>query len=109
MAYTVPVDAETIEQWIINKPDLATIEAELLSKGMDANSISSYISEYKRLRNSQRQFIGFFCIGLGAFLGFISCILSIFNPVPDLYHLILFGLTSVAILIIFYGLFCLFE
>lgn len=109
MVYTVPVDAETIEQLIINKPDLATIEAELLSKGMDANSISSYISEYKRLRNSQRHFTGFCCIGLGAFLGLISCILSIFNPVPELYHLILFGLTSVAILIIFYGLFCLFE
>ena len=109
MAYTIPVDAEIIEQWIINQPDLQTIEAELLLKGMDAESISSHISEYKRLRNSQRQFAGFCCMGLGAFLGFISCILSIFNPVPELYNLILFGLTSVAILIIFYGFYCLFE
>lgn len=109
MAYTIPVDAEIIEQWIINQPDLQTIEAELLLKGMDAESISSHISEYKRLRNSQRQFTGFCCMGLGAFLGFISCILSIFNPVPELYNLILFGLTSVAILIIFYGFYCLFE
>ena len=109
MAYTIPVDAEIIEQWIINQPDLQTIEAELLLKGMDAESISSHISEYKRLRNSQRQFTGFCCMGLGAFLGFISCILSIFNPVPELYNLILFGLTSVAILIIFYGLYSLFE
>lgn len=109
MAYTIPVDAEIIEQWIINQPDLQTIEAELLLKGMDAESISSHISEYKRLRNSQRQFTGFCCMGLGAFLGFISCILSIFNPVPELYNLILFGLTSFAILIIFYGFYCLFE
>ena len=109
MSYTIPVDAETIEQWIIKKPDLATIKAELLSKGMDAKSISVHISEYKRLRNSKRQFNGFFCMGLGAFLGFISCMLSVFNPIPELYNLILFGLTSVAILIIFYGLYCLFE
>ncbi len=109
MAYTIPVDAEIIEQWIINQPDLQTIEAELLLKGMDAETISSHISEYKRLRNSKRQFTGFCSMGLGAFLGFISCILSIINPVPELYNLILFGLTSVAILIIFYGLYCLFE
>ena len=109
MTYTIPVDAETIEQWNINKPDLATIEAELLSKGMDAESISSHISEYKRLRNSKRQFTGFCCMGFGAFLGFISCVLSIINPIPELYNLTLFGLTSVAILIVFYGLYCLFE
>ena len=109
MLYTVPVDPATIEQWIVNKPDLASIEAELLAKGMDADSISSYISEYKRLRNSKRQFTGFLCIGLGAFLGFVSCILSIINPLPELYNVILFGLTSIAILIVFYGLYCLFE
>lgn len=109
MSYTVPVDSATIEQWINTKPDAITIEAELLAKGMDADTILIYLTEYKRLRNSQRQFTGFFCMGFGAFLGFISCILSIFNPVPELYNLILFGLTSVAILIIFYGLYCLFE
>lgn len=109
MSYTVPVDPVTIQHWINTKPDAATIEAELLAKGMDADSISSYISEYKRLRNTKRQFTGFFCMGLGAFLGFISCILSVINPVPELYNLILFGLTSVAILILFYGLYCLFE
>lgn len=109
MPYTVPVNTNSIEQGVINKPDLQTVKAELLSKGTDAESISSHNSEYKRLKNSKRQFTGFCCTGLGAFLGFISCILSILNPVPELYNLILFGLTSVAILIVFYGLYCLFE
>jgi hypothetical protein len=48
-------------------------------------------------------------MGLGAFLGFISCVLSLTNPIPELYNVILFGLTSVAILIIVVGMYFLFE
>ena len=109
MSYTVPVDPATIEQWIVNKPDLASIEAELLAKGMDTVSISSYTSEYQLLRNLKRQFTSFFCMRLGVLLGFISCVLSIFNPVSELYNLFLFGITYVTILINFYGLYGLFE
>lgn len=32
MSYTVPIDPAIIQQWIINKPDPAIIEAELLLK-----------------------------------------------------------------------------
>ena len=109
MSNTVPVNTDFIEQGVITKPDLQIIEAELLSKEMNVESISSLTTEYKRLKNSKRQFTGFCCMGLGAFLGFISCVLSILNPIPELYNLTLFGLTSVAILIVFYGLYCLFE
>jgi len=52
---------------------------------------------------------GFLFAGLGAVIGFISCLLSIINPVPELYNVILFGLTSVAILLICLGLYFLFE
>lgn len=57
----------------------------------------------------KKQFNGFFCMGLGAFLGFISCVLSLTNPIPELYNVILYGLTSIAILIIVVGMYFLFE
>ena len=109
MPFTIPVDSAIIQIWINTKQYTATIKAELQAKGMDTVSISSYTSEYQLLRNLKRQFTSFFCMRLGVLLGFISCVLSIFNPVFELYNLFLFGITYVAILIIFYGLYGLIE
>ena len=39
----------------------------------------------------------------------ISCVLSLTNPVPELYYAILYGFTSAAILVIFIGLYFIFE
>lgn len=109
MSYTISVDQATIQQWIAAKLEPKAVEEELLSKGMDAADIASNLQTFKRLRNAKRQVNGFICMGLGAFIGFISCILSVLNPIPELYNVILFGLTSVAILIVFLGMYFLFE
>lgn len=106
---TATIDAATIQQWIAAKLEPKTIEEELVSKGMDAPTISTHLKEYRRLKNAKRQFRGFVCMAIGAFLGFISCALSILNPVPELYNLILFGLTSLSILVICLGLYMVFE
>lgn len=65
--------------------------------------------ELKRVKNAKKQFTGFICLGTGAFLGFISCVLTLTNPIPELFNIILYGLTSVAILIICAGLYFVFE
>jgi|GEM_PF-445108 len=109
MSYTATVDAATIQQWITAKLEPHAIEQELLVKGFDATAISTHLKEYRRLKNAKRQFTGFVCMAVGAFLGFISCVLTILNPIPELYNLILFGLTSVAILVICLGLYFVFE
>ena len=85
------------------------IEAELSAKGMDTEAISAHVEAYRKFKIARKQFVGFFCMGFGAFLGFLSCVLSLVNAVPELYNLILFGLTSVAILIIVIGMYFLFE
>ena len=51
----------------------------------------------------------FVFLAVGAVMGFISCLLTIINPVPSLYGVILYGLTSVAIILIMMGLYYLFE
>jgi predicted RND superfamily exporter protein len=58
---------------------------------------------------SRRRNKGFIWTAAGAFLGFASCVLTIINPVPALYDLLLYGVTSLAILMIFVGLYLVFE
>ncbi len=109
MQYNTAIDNALIRQWHLSQLDPQAVEAELVSKGFDAETISAYLNAYKKFKVEKKQFIGFFCMGLGAFLGFISCVLSLTNPIPELYNLILFGLTSVAISIIVVGMYFLFE
>jgi hypothetical protein len=46
---------------------------------------------------------------IGAFTGFISCVLSLINPIPELYGIFLYGLTSLAIILALIGLYLLLE
>ncbi len=102
-------DAALIRSWIDAKLDTAAVEAQLKLMNFSDESITTYLNKFKKEKYAGRRVNGFICTGLGALLGFISCLLSIINPVPELYNLILFGLTSVAILLICLGLYFLFE
>jgi hypothetical protein len=109
MNLPVSVDSQTYQQWIAENLDKDHIREKLHSLGLDAESIAQHLKEFTKLKNARRQFKGFICLGLGAFMGFISCVLTLVNPIPELYNWILFGLTSVAIMIIMLGLYFLFE
>lgn len=56
-----------------------------------------------------RQRNGLKFLAIGAFVGFISCILSILNPVESIYHINLYVCPSIAVALIFYGLYLIFE
>jgi hypothetical protein len=103
------LDNSQIQQWIDQKMELQKIEELLREKGLADENINIYIKEYKRQRYGKQQAKGFILTSTGAFLGFISCLLTVFNPIPELYNIILFGLTSFAILLIFIGLYLVFE
>lgn len=85
------------------------VSAQLIAEGHDEVSVDLLLREFKKLRHAKRQQIGFVLIAVGAFLGLLSCLLSIFNPIPALFNLILYGLTSVAIIIAFTGLYFILE
>jgi hypothetical protein len=53
-------------------------------------NIATNPEEFKRVKNAKKQFTGFICLGTGAFLGFISCVLTLTNPIPELFNIILF-------------------
>lgn len=100
---------EKMKEWLLSKPDKKLMEHELTELGCTAEEITLQLFAYKKLRQEKRQFSGFVCLGVGAMLGFISCVLSILNPIPELYNVILFGFTSLSICIIMLGLYFLFE
>lgn len=109
MSITAALDQTVIKQWMADKLDCKVIEERLLDNGTDIDLIARYLKEYKRRCIAKRQYRGFIFCALGAFLGFVSCLLTVLNPVPALYDYILYGLTSVAIILILAGLYFLFE
>ena len=98
-----------MKEWMLLRPDVKMIEDKLEELGCTAEEITLQLNTYRQMQLEKRRFNGFVCLGVGAMLGFISCVLSILNPVPELYNVILFGFTSLAICILVLGLYFLFE
>lgn len=109
MNEAITINTSLIRQWISNNLDLSSIEKELQSLGHDSSSIEAYILEYKKLKHNKRLSMGSTMLAVGAVLGFISCVLTLWNPVPELYYWILYGVTSTAVLLISWGLYYVFE
>lgn len=103
------IDNSEINKWIVNKVQVKSIVQTLKNSGLDDETIHQYLQAFKKAKSSKRQSAGFIYLVIGAFLGFISCVLTIANPIPDLFNLILFGLTSVAVCIICFGLYLVLE
>ncbi len=81
----------------------------MISFGWDSDTISIHITEFKKVKNAKKQMIGFICLASGGLLGFISCMLTLTNPIPELQNIFLYGLTSAAIFMVFFGLYSIFE
>jgi len=103
------IDGELIQSWIDAKLEPAEVEKKLQLDGLSEEIIAAYLREYKKEKYAARRFNGFLFAAIGGFLGLVSCLLSIFNSFPQLYGIILFGLTSVGVLLVFWGLYLLFE
>lgn len=109
MSSAVAINTDDIRLWLENRRNPKEIERELLQKGVDAETIAAHLKELKRQQYIKRQAIGFILMAVGAALGLISCVLTLMNAAPELYGIILYGLTSVAILVIFIGFYLVFQ
>ncbi|HEX5151709.1 MAG TPA: hypothetical protein VFW07_09670 [Parafilimonas sp.] len=103
------IENTVIEQWIAEKLDSQKVIDRLVALGYDEEAIAANVQAFKKALCAKRQFTGFIFLGVGAFVGFLSCVTALVNPVPDLFHWFLYGLTSIALLLIFYGLYLLFN
>ncbi|MFM2286332.1 MAG: hypothetical protein RLZZ543_1829 [Bacteroidota bacterium] len=109
MESTTTISPSIIQQWVINNFDVEKVRTELSALGLESDAIELHLGEFKKLVHARRLNTGFMLAGLGAFVGFISCVLAITNPAPELYYWILYGLTSIAVCIICWGLYYILE
>ena len=109
MPDTPSVSRAILQQWIADKLDVQKIRENLQALGWDEDTVNAYLKEFKKVKYAKKQSRRFICLATGAFPGFVSCVLALTNPVPDLYNWFLYGLTSVAITIICIGLYSVFE
>jgi hypothetical protein len=97
------------EQWKATNGSEEIIVEELRQHGMDSLQIIEILNFFKKKKNDERQTTGFTLTGIGAFIGFISCLFTMLDLVPELRGLVLYGLTSLALIFIFIGLYFIFE
>lgn len=109
MATIQKFDSSILVQALKDNWEKDLLIERLTQAGHDEVSIDLLVREYKKLRIAKRQSIGFVLMAIGAFLGLASFLLTIFNPFPELFGVVLYGLTSLAILIAFVGLYYVFE
>jgi len=100
---------ELLHRWITDNFDIERINVEMSALGFNTEMREAYLKEYKSILRSKRQSIGFILLVVGAIIGFISCVLTLTNIFPGLFYWILYGLTSIALLLILAGLYLVFE
>lgn len=109
MPATDSINTTLLQQWIAGKHSPDQIRETLIRLGHDDASIEQHLHAFRKKRYAERQWIGSLCLVAGAITGFIGCVLSIIDPVPEMHGVFLYGMTSAAIIMVFAGLYMVFE
>lgn len=97
------------KKWTSGNFSEETIKEELAQNGLQDQEISEIVKQFKKKQNDGRQTIGFIITSIGAFFGFLSCVFTMLDLIPEMRGFMLYGLTSIGIVLIFIGLFLVFE
>jgi membrane-bound ClpP family serine protease len=103
------INHQLLDSFVNGSLTFEDVEKQLQKLNYDNATYELHLKEYKKRALNKRISQAVLFMITGAAIGFISCLLTIFNPIPALYNFILYGLTSVAIIIAFIGLYLLFE
>lgn len=80
------------------------IEAELVEQGHDVQFVKDMLREAVKLRSSKKRVLGLALILAGALICLLSCVLSIvLHLSPTTFAVVLYGFTSLGILLAFAG------
>ena len=103
------INTSLINEWMSDRLSQQEIEKKLIHLGYDAHKRAEHIRAYDKLKHAKRQYVGFMLSGIGALLGFISCVFTMINLTPELTNFFLYGLTSISIVLVMIGLYFVFE
>lgn len=97
------------EHWDQQHATQDSIKNELHNKGYPLDQAEEILSLYKKKKLQERTQKGLWLIGIGLIIGFLSCVFTLMEFLPDLRNFILYGLTSIAILFVIIGGYFVFE
>ncbi|HOU46977.1 MAG TPA: hypothetical protein PLL99_04185 [Chitinophagales bacterium] len=104
------ISAVYYEKWKYKSHFDDVVMNELRLHGLDSLQIMEMIDNFKKKQeNENLTNTGFLITSMGALLGFISCVLTMTDVLPEFRSFILYGLTSAAIVLITVGLYYIFE
>lgn len=109
MTEQLTLDHALIQQWIAGNLSEEAVIAQIESTGLSPAIMDLYLQGFKKMRDEKRYKNGMALIISGAILGFFSCVASLCNIAPEYCTLILVGLTSVSLVLVFIGLYLVFE
>ncbi len=109
MVQTQTKDESLFRSWQQRNVSKSLVQEELRSQGLSDDEITSVLEDYSRYRIARRNTMGWLCMGLGGFLGLVSCVLTMLDPLPDFRGLFMYGFTSIAVTMAFYGCYLVME
>lgn len=104
-------DEQLFTQWRQRNLSIKDTMHELREKWgiTKEDAIHSIVDKYKKYCDDCRMQLGFVLAGIGSFLCFISCLLTLLHILPQFRYLILIGLTSVGAILVLVGFYYIFE
>lgn len=97
--------AKLTEAWIDQGMSNADIKEKLSFEGYDEKYISELLKEASKLRNSKKTARGLTLVLIGACMCLLSCILTLSHAFSGSnFSFVLFGITTIGILVVFGGL-----
>jgi magnesium-transporting ATPase (P-type) len=109
MKDSTSIDDRRLKDWLDRKCSFEQVSNEMIQSGIKEEEIKDILSAYKKYQSDRRQKPGFICMSAGAFIGFLSCVLTMTDLLPALTGFFLYGLTTIAICVVLYGCYLVFE
>ncbi len=105
----ISINDRRLKEWLESNCSVEQIRNELMLAGFNEDEIEQTLIAYKKYQSERRQKPGFIYMSAGAFLGFLSCVLTMMDLIPLLTGFFLYGLTTIAICVVLYGCYLVFE
>jgi hypothetical protein len=102
-------DLFKVQQWLVENRSIEYVENSLKEMNLDLETVEVHVSEFKKAIRNKRVTNGFILMGIGAFLGFVGFVLTFLSAAPVIFYTALFGFTSVAAVLIGWGLYLVLE
>lgn len=96
-------------QWYSANQKKEQILQHLERQNFSVQDRDEIVKKYYQFKDAKRSHLGWILMLIGGIVGLISCILTILDFMPSLRNLWMYGLTSLGVIIAFYGCYLVME